>query len=214
MRFSWIKPVAAIMALICAGPLAARAHPHVWVTAESEVMFDEHKAITGFKHKWTFDEAYSSFAVEGVDANHDGVYDREELRELAEVNISSLKEFDYFTFPKLGSQLLQRLPPKDYWLEYHDGKLTLFFTLPLAQPVPAAKIKSFAFAIYDPSYYVDFGLAKEHPIALAGAPAGCVPSVRNPTSQLSGQSLLSSAQPADDPAAQYAATVSIQCPAN
>ena len=149
--------------------------------------------------------------MEGIDANHDGAYDREELKELAEVNISSLKEFDYFTFPRLAGQLLQRLPPKDYWLEYHDDKLTLFFTLPLAKPLPIAKIKTFTLGIYDATYYVDFGFAKDRPITLAGAPAHCVPNVKAPASQMSGQSLLDSAPSTDDPAAQYASVVTIQC---
>ena len=85
MQLSWFKRRAAIVAaLFCGCNLVAttvQAHPHVWVTVETEVVFDEHKAITGFRHKWTFDEAYSAFAVEGRDINKDGKYDREELRE-------------------------------------------------------------------------------------------------------------------------------------
>ena len=214
MTVSWFKRIAAFLCLCIVAPTGASAHPHVWVTARTEVVFDAHEAITGFRQQWTFDEGYSRFAVEGIDANHDGAYDREELKELAEINISSLKEFDYFTFPRLAGQLLQRLPPKDYWLEYHDSKLTLFFTLPLAQPLPIAKIKGFTLGIYDATYYVDFGFAKDRPITLAGAPGRCVPNVKPPAAQTSGQSLLNSAQPTSDPAAQYASVVTIQCPAS
>jgi ABC-type uncharacterized transport system substrate-binding protein len=211
IRVSWSTRIRAVLCLYIVAASPAGAHPHVWVTARTEVVFDVHEAITGFWQQWTFDEGYSRFAVDGIDANHDGAYDPDELKELTEVNISSLKEFDYFTFPRLAGQLLQRLPPKDYWLEYHDGKLTLFFTLPLAQPLPIAKIKSFTLGIYDATYYVDFGFAKDRPITLAGAPAHCVPDVK-PPAQTSGQSLLDSAPSTDDPAAQYASVVTIQCP--
>ena len=169
--------MAAFLCLWIVAATPAAAHPHVWVTARTEVVFDAHEAITGFRQQWTFDEGYSRFAVEGIDANHDGAYDREELKELAEVNISSLKEFDYFTFPRLAGQLLQRLPPKDYWLEYHDSKLTLFFTLPLAQPLPIAKIKGFTLGIYDATYYVDFRI-RERPSDHVGRCAGALRSER------------------------------------
>jgi ABC-type uncharacterized transport system substrate-binding protein len=212
IRVSWSTRMTAVLCLCIVAASPAGAHPHVWVTARTEVVFDAHEAITGFRQQWTFDEGYSRFAVEGIDANHDGAYDRDELKELTEVNISSLKEFDYFTFPRLAGQLLQRLPPKDYWLEYHDGKLTLFFTLPLAQALPIVKVKSFTLRIYDATYYVDFGFAKERPIMLTGAPGRCVSNVKPPAAQTPGQSLLDSDQSTDDPAAQYASVVTIRCP--
>lgn len=190
----------------------AFAHPHVWVKMKTELLFDAHHALTGFRHKWTFDEAYSEFAVEGLDTNHDGKYDSEELKELAEVNISSLKEFDYFTYPKLGEDLLDRSPPEDYVLEYHDNMLTLSFTLPLAEALPSAKFKNFRFSVYDPTYYVDFGLAKQNPIMMSGAPEGCKPAIKDPPS--TDQTSLANAQFSGSWGEQYASIVSLQCPAS
>lgn len=201
-------------------PGAVSAHPHVWVTVETEVVYDASKAITGFRHKWTFDEGYSRFAVEGRDTNGDGNYDRKELEELAEVNISSLKEFEFFTFPKSGETLLARNDPKDYWLEYHDGLLTLFLTLPLATPLPADQTKTFTFAVYDPTFYVDFALAEKEPVRLSAAPSGCAPVIKlpDPAAVQRGAQTLSQASPPslDAPsgiAEQYAKSVSITCPA-
>ena len=75
----------------------ALAHPHVWVTASATVLY-EHNTITGLQQAWTFDEFYAAMAIEGLDKNNDGVYDREELAPLAKVNIDGIKEFDYFTY--------------------------------------------------------------------------------------------------------------------
>jgi ABC-type uncharacterized transport system substrate-binding protein len=202
------------------GTDAVSAHPHVWVTVETEVLYDQQKAITGFRHKWTFDEFYSSFAIQGLDENNDGQYDRAELGQLAEINISSLKEFGYFTFPKLAGAKIEQLPPRDYWLEYADGELTLFLTLPLKQPLPAGKIKDFSFAVYDPTFYVDFALAKDHPIRLAGAPSGCTPIVREPNPQTTqsgvstlGETFFNDSEATADLAEQYAKSVVVSCPA-
>lgn len=155
-----------------AAPQSAAAHPHVWVSVETTVVYDK-GAISGFRHRWTFDELYTTMAVQGLDANNDGAYDRKELSELAQVNIDGLKDFDYFTQAKLGTQALKIGAPKDYWLEYKDGVLSLNFVLPLAQPV-LAEADGFSFAVSDPSYFIAFDLAKEQPIRLSeGAPAGC-----------------------------------------
>jgi ABC-type uncharacterized transport system substrate-binding protein len=57
----------------------AHAHPHVWVTMEMDVELGDNKETISFRHKWTFDEAYTAFAVEGLDTNGDGLYSEEEL---------------------------------------------------------------------------------------------------------------------------------------
>jgi ABC-type uncharacterized transport system substrate-binding protein len=159
----------------------ALAHPHVWVTATATVLYD-HNTITGLQQAWSFDEFYTQMAIEGLDTNGDGKYDRQELSGLAQVNIDGLKEFDYFTFAKLGTENLKFKPPVDYWLEYSDKKiLTLHFTLPLEKPVPA-DAANFAFSVSDPSYFIAFDLAKDNPVKLGpGATPGCAATISDPS---------------------------------
>ena len=151
---------------------AAEAHPHVWVSVKTTVVYDR-GTITALLHHWTFDEFYSASAIQGLDANSDGTYDKQELAELAQVNMTGLKNFDYFTFATLAGGKLSFEPPTDYWLEHKDGVLTLHFTLPLKLPV-LAEAEGFTFSVYDPSFYVALGFAKEDPVSLAGdVPSGC-----------------------------------------
>ena len=149
----------------------ASAHPHVFVTAKAEVVYDQGK-IAAVANHWTFDEFYTAMAIQGLDTNNDGIYSREELAELAKVNMDGLKEFDFFTYAKLGTSAVSFAAPLDPWLEHKDGVLTLHFKLPLKQPI-AADAKGFALSIYDPSYFIAFELAKGEAVTLAGAPAGC-----------------------------------------
>lgn len=176
MSFGASGPRAGVAALVLAAFAAAAApasaHPHVWVSVETTVVYDK-GTISGFRHRWSFDELYTTMAIQGLDTNGDGTYDRKELAELAQVNMDGLKEFDYFTQPRLGGQPLKLAAPKDYWLEHKDGVLSLHFVLPLVQPV-LAEAEGFSFAVSDPSYFIAFDLAKEQPIRLSeGAPAGC-----------------------------------------
>jgi len=175
-----VRAAGVLAAAFFLGATAANAHPHVWVTSEATVLYTN-GTITGIEQAWTFDEMYTATAIEGLDTNGDGKYDRKELAELAQVNIDGLKEFDYFTFAKLGDAPLKFKPPVDYWLNYTDkGILTLHFTLPLEKPV-SADATGFNFAIYDPSFFIAFDLAPNDPVKLgAGAPAGCKAAIREP----------------------------------
>ena len=36
----------------------ASAHPHVWITATSELLYAADGTITGVRHAWTFDDMF------------------------------------------------------------------------------------------------------------------------------------------------------------
>ena len=80
------------------GAGGAQAHPHVWITATSELLYAPDGSITGVRHAWTFDDMFSAYAVQGLEAKTKGAYSREELAALAQTNVESLKEYAYFTF--------------------------------------------------------------------------------------------------------------------
>jgi ABC-type uncharacterized transport system substrate-binding protein len=163
-------------ALACAAlllPLSVRcadAHPHVWVTLHSEILYSASGAMTGVRHAWTFDDMFSAYALQGIHHARKGEYTREELASLAQLNVDSLKEYDYFTFARADGKKVKFSPPVDYWLEYRNPALVLHFTLPLPAPVPA---KAMQVEVYDPSIFVDFEFAKQTPVSLSGAPPQC-----------------------------------------
>ncbi len=99
-------------------------------------------------------------AIQGLDANGDGTYSREELKELAQVNIDGLKEFHYFTYMKLGDKALELAAPKDYYLEYKDSLLSLYLTVPLKDPV-LADAEGFNFSVYDETFFIALEYAQE-----------------------------------------------------
>jgi ABC-type uncharacterized transport system substrate-binding protein len=167
-----LAAAALVLAHVLTMSLPAQAHPHVWVTVETTLLYEQ-GAFVGLKHKWTFDEFYTAMAIEGLDKNKDGKYDREELAELAKVNVDALKDFDYFTYPALAGQALKLGAARDYWLEHADGILSLHFTVPFASPVPP-EAKGLSFTVQDPSFFIAFDMAKTAPVRLSeGAPQGC-----------------------------------------
>jgi ABC-type uncharacterized transport system substrate-binding protein len=167
-----------ICAALAFGTGAAQAHPHVWVTAASELIFATDGSITGVRHAWIFDDMFSAYALQGIKTRKKGVYSREELAPLAQTNMESLKEFAFFTFARVDNKKQKFADPVDYYLEYKDAALVLHFTLPFRTPV---KIGQLALEIFDPSYFVDFSLQKKDPIHLVGAPATCTLAVQRPS---------------------------------
>jgi ABC-type uncharacterized transport system substrate-binding protein len=170
-RASLLLRASLIALSLCMVSSVALAHPHVWVTYALTVDFSG-DAVTGVDHVWTFDKAYTEMALEGLDKNNDGKYDQTELAPLLEVNMSGLKEFDYFTEAKLGDEALQFSTPTSPRLEYANGILRLFFHLPLAKPAPATG-KAVTFAVYDPSIFIDFEPEKTDALKFAAAPREC-----------------------------------------
>lgn len=161
----------ALTGLLIAGG-AASAHPHVWVTMKSAVVYGPDGAITGVRHAWTFDDMYSAFAVQGLESKKKGEFTTEELKPLAQVNVESLKEYDFFTFAKDNGKNVTFTDPVDYHLDFNakDSVLTLHFILPLKTPL---KTKALELDVFDPSYFVDFALAEKNPVSLEHAPSGC-----------------------------------------
>ncbi len=173
-----MRPLLALLLAIAFTSKAALAHPHVWVTVRTEVVYSPESRIAAVRHHWTFDEAYSAFAVQGLDKNNDGKLSPEELAELAQVNVESLHEFDFFTFARANGVKQSFEKPVDPLLVYENARLTLTFTLPLKVP---ANRRTFNLEVYDPTYFVAFAFAEgDDAVTLASAPQGCARTVARP----------------------------------
>jgi ABC-type uncharacterized transport system substrate-binding protein len=204
--------VLAAAALVLA--TAASAHPHVWVTVRSELWFAADGAVSAVRHAWTFDEMFSAFATQGLDKDKDGKLSRDELAELAKVNVTSLKEFNYFSVGKSGGKDIEFGEPVDYWIGADkDNVLTLHFTLPINSKVEKSGL---TIEVFDPSWFVDISLADETPPKLVSAPAGCTVEAKKPQSpdvspgKLS-ESFFNSLNAASQFGSQFASRIILAC---
>ncbi|MCW5715197.1 MAG: DUF1007 family protein [Bauldia sp.] len=158
----------ALIAFLIAGP--ALAHPHVFVTAKAEMVFSGGQ-LTAVRHIWQFDEAFSAYAIQGLDANNDGALTRAELAPLAQVNVDSLADYGFFTWLSVDGEQVAFAAPSDYFLDIYHGQLTLFFTLPLAIPAPI--IRTATLDVFDPEYFVAYEFVTDAPITLVDPPLRC-----------------------------------------
>ena len=189
MLRTFVASAALILATaLAAGP--ALAHPHVFVAAKAEIIYDGQGNVLGVNHVWTFDEQYSAFATMGFPKDKDGKFEAAKLAELAKINTESLSDFDYFTEGKASGRKIAFAAPQNYRIEQNGAALTLFMTLPLKTPVSG---KTFSIDVSDPTYFVAFAFDEAaDAVVLSKAPAGCTINVRRPNqSDLSNYAKLS-----------------------
>ena len=163
--------MAAMMA--CLGGSGARAHPHVWIEMQSSVVFTDDGLVKGVDLEWTFDDGYTQMALDGLDADGDGLYSQGELAPLTKENIESLKEYDYFTVMRANGEQQKIGEVTDYGQIWSNNKLTLHFQVPLAKPIDPAK-EEFMLKVYDPEFFIDLQYPADDAVDVTGKiPQSC-----------------------------------------
>ena len=97
--------------LLLLGTAPAFAHPHVWIDMTADLAFDNSKRLDALTIAWTFDEFYSAFAVQDFKKLPDGRYDPADLAKLADVNLTNLKDWNYFTEVTAGGNVIATYEP-------------------------------------------------------------------------------------------------------
>ena len=200
----------ALLLTLLAAP--AMAHPHVMVVAKSAFVIEQGK-LTGIRHAWAFDEAYSAFATSGMKKGSNGKVIDTELKDLAKLNVESLAEFKYFTVLKHGSRTLEFTGPKEgYYLEDTGKALVLHFVLPLKSAVTPAS--NMSLRVDDETYFVAFEFDEKAPASIEGK-TGCTVDVKRPPPQKAGIPKLSEdffSNMKSGFTEQFATTVKLVCP--
>jgi ABC-type uncharacterized transport system substrate-binding protein len=157
----------------CAVASRAEAHPHVWIDMQSSVVFTDEGLIKGVDVEWTFDDAYTQMALEGLDVDGDGMYSQDELAPLTKENIESLKDYEYFTVMRANGEQQKIGEVTDYGQIWSNNKLTLHFQVPLVKPIDPRK-EEFMLKVYDPEFFIDLEYPADDAVDVTGKiPPSC-----------------------------------------
>jgi nickel/cobalt transporter (NicO) family protein len=215
LSFAW--PLLAAV-IILSTPAAA--HPHVWIEAKSDVVFNDEGMIIAINHEWTMDEMYSEAAIDGLDKNGDGIYSEQELEPLTKENIDSLKEYAYFTSLKAGTETSIFADVVEASQQLNSKRLILHFQLPLKQPVDPRKTRVF-YRVYDPGFFIAIEFSGNDAVSAIGAiPASCRIELQQPASDqqtadtkamLATKGVDWQAPPEEDFGAMFAQPIAVIC---
>lgn len=161
---------AAAGGLLCAA-MPAGAHPHVFADGHVVLDLDARHELAAVTNIWTFDPAFSAFAVTGLDTNGDGRLESSELKPLAAQSMDSLKDYHFFTWAMQGGRETEFTGPRDYSYRLVGGRLVLRFTMPLKAPL--ALDKDLKVEVFDPEYFVAYTFPKRGAVEIDGNAASC-----------------------------------------
>lgn len=177
MRSLAIALLAAAPVLGSAAP--ATAHPHIIASVEAEVIFGEDGALTAIRQSWSYDPAYSAFAMRQIDTDRDGKASDAELAAYAKQQVEALAEFRHFTMVKTGGHAVAFVPPQTYAMRRDDaGRLTLSFELPLKAPTKMAA--ELTIDVFDSNFFAYFTTSAEGAVRFVGTQQRCESSVISP----------------------------------
>lgn len=143
------------LAALCAG--GAQAHPHVFIDAGVELLFDAEGRLEAVRIAWAYDDFYSLMLIEenGLDADGDGSPEPAALADYAGKDVDWEAGFPGdFQLTQSGRDVaLDRPVEHRAWFE--GGRLVTSHLRPLARPleISAGPVAARAF---DPSYFVAY----------------------------------------------------------
>jgi len=170
---NWKSALARLaVAAFALAPVAAQAHPHVFVDARMEIVGGKGAELASVRNVWRFDELFSSSVVVDFDVNGNGTLDPEEMEAVAETVRGSIAEWSFYTFLTTGGRDVKMEPPAQIRGLYDHGQITLLFEMKPAEPIDLAKEKV-TFSVFDESYFVAFDFPDAEHFQLLDLPKTC-----------------------------------------
>jgi polyphosphate kinase len=161
--------------MICAlggfcGPQAVVAHPHIFVEAGLEIIFDADNRPEALRISWTYDPLFSMLLLSdmGLDDDFDGVLRPDERAELQGFDMNWIDDYHGDTHVSQRGRALELGGPEQSTSDYEDGRLhSSHLRKLIARPDPE---HAWEVSVHDPSYYTRYTLSGAP--ALTGA-SGC-----------------------------------------
>lgn len=132
----------------------ASAHPHVFIDATIDLVFDE-KGFVGVKNRWIFDLIYSQAMIAAGDKNQNGIFEADELPFYREQVVEAAREYSRFNYIGDGSQFFSPHKPKDLKVSVSkEGKLIVEFLNAFDIPALSGDYTMLVIAVTDPTNYI------------------------------------------------------------
>jgi ABC-type uncharacterized transport system substrate-binding protein len=150
--------LAVLVSTMAASP--ALAHPHVFVDATVEVVFDAEGRASALRIGWAYDDLFSLMIVEdrGLDPDYDGVLTDDAVAALAGFDMQWDPGFPGDTYPLLDNAPLALGPPQDWTAAWDGTRIISTHLRPFVEPVVVGA-DPLVVQVYDPSFYTSYLIA-------------------------------------------------------
>ncbi len=161
------------LASCCRSPSrpASRAHPHVFIDAGVDFVFDAEGRLTDLRMTWIYDPLTSLFMLEelGIDAAEDAALTPADRDRLAAYQTEWVDGYEGDSYLWDGDRRVGLSGPEAPDAELIEGKVAIRFLRALETPLrPGADT---VVKVYDPTYFTAYLVTKTP--QLEGAPGDC-----------------------------------------
>ncbi len=164
-----MRCLAAVL-LACAPVLAASAHPHVFISNRTTLMFDG-QSFQGVAFQWTFDPMFSAMILGDYDPGHTGKFDAARAAALKAGAFDNLENYHYFVAIWVGGKPVRKLAIRQFAPSVSDqGRLVYRFFVPVDVPLKAEP-QTVLLTVYDDSYYVAFDILHAQDVTVESGPS-------------------------------------------
>lgn len=163
MKF--LRPLTIIAAL--GVPLAAPAHPHVFVDTQLHFQINDKAEVTGVEMVWSYDDFFSLLIFEdmGLDKDGDGALTQAELEQLMGFDLIEWPAgFEGDLYLASAGRKIAMERPRPTGIASKSGRITST----QYRPIPNVPVKDLVIRQYDPTFYVAYNLDGR-----VSAPDGC-----------------------------------------
>ncbi|WP_424940985.1 DUF1007 family protein [Aliiroseovarius sp. S253] len=152
-----LRPTLLSIPIIAASALPMASHPHVFIDAGANLIFDDAGQLAAVRVFWAYDEFYSLLLVEdnGLDADGDGIPEQAALDAYAGQDVDWAAGFpgDLYLQNQGADVALAR--PVEHGMRYEDGRVVSWHIRPLETRVTVGAEPLLA-QIYDPTFFVAY----------------------------------------------------------
>ncbi|WP_417814450.1 DUF1007 family protein [Thalassospira alkalitolerans] len=156
-----------VTALWAGSGMPAFAHPHVWIDADAQMVFENDK-ITAITIHWLFDDLFSMTLIDEFDENHDLRFFDQENTAVHDNAFVALADVSWLTHLRTNEKLVSFKGAKDFKADITDDRRVSYdFTLMLNEPLDPTK-DNIALSVYDAEFYIDVAFTEVDPILFRG----------------------------------------------
>ncbi len=153
----WIRSVC-VASLVCGASIQPlNAHPHIYVDAGVQFIFDSSGDLAALRVTWIYDDLYSLLITEdfGLDADLDGILMPEEREKLSGFDMNWVEGFagDTVGFGPEGELGLSR--PVEWSADLKDGRIVTTHVRALDTPIDPTT-GEVVLRLFDPSFYTAY----------------------------------------------------------
>ena len=140
-------------------PVAAGAHPHVFVDTALKVVLNEDGFVQGVEVVWAYDALYSMLTFEdmGLDNDYDGHLNDNEVAFLTGFDLNWVEGFAGDLYLETAADPITLGPPEGRGLAIEDARIVSTHYRPLVEPVAASGV---ILRAYDPTFYTAYDLTR------------------------------------------------------